>query len=279
MLLIDTDNAAGSPSGDVDDAFAIAALLRSGLPVAAIASVAGNTSEAGADRNNRALGELCGYDGRYLRGVQAGDVPDRIDRAGGLWRNGPVRFLALGPLTNLAALLAARPAISEVVLVGGNLTSRGRFPPWWPHEFNLTKDPAATRAVFASDLPLTIVPLDVARRLRIGPGELKGLPSELGKFLRRHSARWARRSLLIRGSRRFPVFDLAAAAYAIDPALAAVEETRARLHRNLWLEFGRGERRLRVVRDLDLDGIWRLFDRLVSGRPVGGAAPAQPPRS
>lgn len=267
--IIDTDNAAGSPSGDVDDAFAIAALLHSSLPVSALSSVAGNTTEAWADRNNRALGKLCRYGGRYLRGVQAGDVPDWIDRAAELWRDGPVRFLALGPLTNLAALLPARPAISEVVLVGGNLTSRGRFPPWWPHEFNLTKNPAATRAVFASALPLTIVPLDVARRLRIGPGEIKALPGELGEFLRRHCARWARRSLLIRGSRRFPVFDLAAAAYAIEPTLASVEETQGRLHSNLWIEFGRGERRLRVVRDLDLEGVWRLFDRLVSGRSAG----------
>ncbi|MBW8875986.1 MAG: nucleoside hydrolase [Acidobacteria bacterium] len=276
MLLIDTDNAAGSPSGDVDDAFALAALLRSGLPVAALASVAGNTSEAQADRNNRVLGSLCGYRGPYLRGVQAGEVPDRIDRAGELWRGGPHRFIALGPLTNLAAVLAARPAISEIVLVGGNLTSRGRFPPWWPHEFNLTKDPAATRAVFASDLPLTVVPLDVARRLRIGPREMSGLPGELGDFLRRHAARWARRSLLVRGSRRFPVFDLAAAACAIDPALVTVEETRARLHRNLWVEFGRGERRLRMVRDLAPAAVWRLFADLVSGRRAGDAALPQP---
>src|SRR3954451_12387601 len=264
MHLIDTDNAAGAPSGDVDDAFAIAALLRSGLSVAAISSVAGNTSEPWADRNNRVLGELCGYGGRYLRGVQAGDVPDRIDRAGDLWRDGPIRYLALGPLTNLAALPPARPAISEVVLVGGNRTSRGRFPPWWPHEFNLTKDPEATRAVFASDLPLTVVPLDVARRLRIGPGELEALPGALGEFLRRHAARWARRSLLVRGSRRFPVFDLAAAAYAIDPALASVEESQGRLHRNLWIEFGRGDRRVRGVRALDLDGIWWLFGGLIN---------------
>src|SRR5215210_747606 len=90
MLLIDTDNAAGSPRGDVDDAFAIAALLRSGLPVAALSSVAGNTSEALADRNNRTLGALCGYGGSYLRGVQAGDVPDRIDRAD---LGGPLRFV------------------------------------------------------------------------------------------------------------------------------------------------------------------------------------------
>ncbi|MEA2601442.1 MAG: hypothetical protein QOF89_2434 [Acidobacteriota bacterium] len=277
-LLIDTDNAAGSPMGDVDDAFALAALLRSGVPVAAISSVGGNTSEARADANNRVLGELCGYRGPYLRGVEAGEVPDRIDRAD-LWTTGgPFRFLALGPLTNLAAALDRRAAISEAVLVGGNLSSRGRFPPWWPHEFNLTKDPDATRAVFASDLPLTVVPLDVARRLRIGPRELASLPGEMGEILRRHAARWVRRSLLIRGSRRFPVFDLAAAAYAIDPVLVTVEEIRVRLHRNLWIEFGRGERPLKVVRDLDAEAIWRLFAGLLSGRPAAGAALPRPPR-
>jgi inosine-uridine nucleoside N-ribohydrolase len=261
MLLIDSDNAAGSPRGDVDDAFAIAALLRSGLPVAALASVGGNTSEERAARNNRTLGELCGYAGPYLRGVQAGDVPDRIDRAG-FWERGPLRFLALGPLTNLAAVLDRGPMISEAVLVGSNLTSRGRFPPWWPHEFNLTKDPAATRAVFASDLPLTLIPLDVARRLRIGPRELRRFQGPLGDFLRRSSVRWSRRSLFRRGSRRFPVFDLAAAAYAIDPSLMALEESRVRLHGNLWVEYGAGERRVRVVRDLDSSTIRENINRL-----------------
>ncbi|MFL6264159.1 MAG: nucleoside hydrolase [Thermoanaerobaculia bacterium] len=258
MLLIDSDNAAGSPRGDVDDAFAIAALLRSGLPVAALASVGGNTSEERAARNNRALGSLCEYSGPYLRGVQAGEVPDRIDRAG-LWEEEPLRFLALGPLTNLAAVLDRR--ISEAVLVGSNLTSRGRFPPWWPHEFNLTKDPAATRAVFASELPLTLIPLDVARKLKIGPRELRALEGPLGDFLRRCSVRWSRRSLLRRGSRRFPVFDLAAAAYVLDPSLVTVEETRARLHPNLWVELGRSGRWVRVVRDFAARVIWGRFIR------------------
>ncbi len=277
MLLIDSDNAAGSPRGDVDDAFAIAALLRGGLPVAALASVAGNTEEAAADRNNRTLGALCGYAGRYLRGVRAGEVGDigdaaeRIDRAAELWTGGtggPLTFLALGPLTNLAAVLA-RPergaAIAEAVLVGSNLTSRGRFPPFWPHEFNLTKDGAATRAVFASDLPLTLIPLDVARRLRAGPRDLAELPGALGDFLRRHAARWSRRSRLLRGSPRFPVFDLAAAAYAAAPHLLEVTEGRARLHPNLWVEHGAGERRLRVARDLDAEGVWRWFTALLAG--------------
>ncbi|HEV8583087.1 MAG TPA: nucleoside hydrolase [Thermoanaerobaculia bacterium] len=263
-LLIDTDNAAGSPSGDVDDAFAVAALLRSGLPVAGVSSVGGNTSEEQADRNNRVLGELCGYTGPYMRGVQAGDVPDRIDRIEGPWTAGPIRFVALGPLTNLAALMG-KAAISEAILVGSNLTSRGRFPPWWPHEFNLTHDREATRAVFASDLPLTIVPLDVARQLRVGPGEMQTLKGELGTFLRRCSVRWTRRSFLVRGSRSFPVFDLAAAACVIDPSLVSVEETRVRLHSNLWIEYGCGDQRLRMIRDLDAKAIWRRLVALVNG--------------
>jgi inosine-uridine nucleoside N-ribohydrolase len=263
MLLIDTDNALGSPRGDVDDGLAIAALLRSGLPVAGIASVSGNTSEERAFRNNQALGALCGYSGPYLRGIDAGSWP--------VWESGTLRVAALGPLTNIASALAARGrlSVSEVVLVGGNASSRGRWPPFWPHEFNLTQDQAATRAVFASDLPLTIVPLDVARRLRVGPREIAELEGPLGDLLRRHSRRWLRRSRLVRWSASFPAFDLVAAAYLIDPASVRVEETRVILHHNARLEFGQGGREVRVVRDLDRERIWRRFVRLVNGVGTG----------
>jgi inosine-uridine nucleoside N-ribohydrolase len=272
VLLIDTDNALGSPCGDVDDGLAIAALLKSGLPIAAIASVSGNTSEERAFRNNQALGALCGYPGPYLRGIDAGSWP--------VWESGTLQVAALGPLTNLAAALAARGglSVSEVVLVGGNTRSRGRWPPFWPHEFNLTKDRAATRAVFASDLPLTVVPLDVARRLRVGPREIAELEGPLGDLLRRHSRRWLRRSRLVRGSASFPAFDLAAAAYLLDPESVKVEETRVILHRNAWVEFGRGKREVRVIRDLDRERIWRRFVGLVNEPPAKApsAAPSEP---
>jgi hypothetical protein len=61
------------------------------------------------------------------------------------------------------------------------------------------------------------------------------------------------------------VFDLAAAAYVIDPSLVSVEETVAHVHANLWIEHGRGDRRLRVIRDLDTEEIWRRFVVLVNG--------------
>ena len=259
MILIDSDNAMGSGLGDVDDGLAVAALLRSGVPIAGLASVGGNTSEAKADRNNRTLGGLCGFAGPYLRGVQAGEVEGRIDR---FRSDDPLRIVALGPLTNVAALLGRR--ISEVILVGSNTSSPGRFPPWWPHEFNLTHDRPAARAVFGSSIPLTIVPLDVAREMRVGKRELKDLRGELGEYLCRQSARWLRRSRLLRWSSTFPVYDLPAALYAIDPSLVEVEETTARVHRNLWIEFGKGGRPVRLVRSFDARELWRTFTGLVS---------------
>jgi inosine-uridine nucleoside N-ribohydrolase len=249
-LVVDTDNALGSRRGDVDDAFALAALLAGHLPVAAVASVGGNTGEAEADRNNRRLGALCGYRGRYLRGVAAGGrgggndaAGERIEQASDLWSGarGPLCYLALGPLTNLAAVLAAwgaPPAIAEVVLVGGNASSRGRFPPWWPHEFNLTQDRGAARAVLASDLPLTLVPLDVARRLQVGPADLAELPGPLGRLLREGSARWLRRARRLHRRDSFAVFDLLAAAAVLDPDCVERAPARVRVHRNLWLELG-----------------------------------------
>ena len=268
-LVIDSDNAMGSRRGDVDDAFAVAALLAGDLPVAAVASVGGNAGEAAADRNNRRLGALCGYRGRYLRGARAGSgAGERIEQAADLWRgdHGPVRYLALGPLTNLAAVLAAAPpGIAEVVLVGGNTRSRGRFPPWWPHEFNLTRDRRAARAVFASGLPLTLVPLDVARRLEVGAPDLAELAGPLGAYLRQGSARWLRRARRLRGRAAFPVFDLLAAACVLDPDCVRLEPARVEAHRNLWLDFaprersGRAWRELLVVRDFDRPRLWRRF--------------------
>jgi inosine-uridine nucleoside N-ribohydrolase len=326
QLVIDTDNALGSRHGDVDDAFAVAALLAGHLPVAAVASVGGNAGEAEADRNNRRLGALCGYRGRYLRGVGAGAPrcnraeararrrpeaapAERIDQAADLWRgdHGPLRYLALGPLTNLAAVLAAAPAggaspaISEVVLVGGNTSSRGRFPPWWPHEFNLTRDKTAARAVFASGLRLTLVPLDVARGLQVGEGrsacdggwcDLAELPGPLGRYLRAGSARWLRRARWLRGRPSFAAYDLLAAACVLDPDCVTREPARVRVHRNLWLEIdpaGKAGiakwpagawRALQVVRAFDRALLWRRFveriaaagDQLTMGSGAAAAA-------
>jgi purine nucleosidase len=69
----------------------------------------------------------------------------------------PVTLLPLGPLTNIARLLAAapelRPRIAEIALMGGTAAA----------EFNVACDPEAAAQVFASGLPIRMFGLDIGR--------------------------------------------------------------------------------------------------------------------
>lgn len=89
--------------------------------------------------------------------------------------SGPVAILALGPLTNIAAALAADsgdegpPAgIGPLVIVGGavgvpgNASSDGSDA---AAEWNVAADPQAAAAVLASGLAVTLVPLDASNHL------------------------------------------------------------------------------------------------------------------
>ena len=240
-LWIDSDNGLGSPRGDVDDAFAIAALLCSGAEVAGLSSCAGNTSEPLAYANNVRLAQLLGWPGPVVRQPALRDFPGRI--------------MALGPLTNVAGARAA----SEILIVGGNSVSRGRWPPFWPYEFNLTRDRRAALEVFHSGVPLTIFPLNVARRLTIQAEELDGIPGPLGHALRGGSTRWFTHLRRARLTRHFPVYDLAAALYALDADGFTLERTTAEMRPNTALAFGRGSRPVTLCTALDRDRLWQRF--------------------
>ncbi len=241
-LFIDSDNAMGSPSGDVDDGLALAALIRSGAPISAIASVAGNTSEPLAWDNNRALSELLHCDAPLLR---APETASRLADFEG-------RVVGLGPLTNVTA---ARRA-SEIIVVGGNFTSPGLWPPLWPFEFNLTKDRAAARAVFASDRPLTIFPLDVARQMTITENDLALVDGPLGDYFRTHARRWFTHLRRVRFTDRFPVYDLLAALYAIEDVGFEWLETKASMNRLTAMRFGSGHRPVNVCVAIDRNALW-----------------------
>ena len=251
MIFIDTDNALGSPSGDVDDAYAIAALIRSGIQIDGIATVAGNTTERQAYANTEDLAAMLDYRAPVLRS----------DEARQLLRSYPGRIVALGPLTNVAGARAA----SEIILVGGYLRTAGRWPPLWPHEFNLTHDRVSALEVFRSGLPLTIFPLDVARTLYVRRGDLDLLAGPLGEYLRSGTQRWFRHLRMVRFSGKFGIYDLAAAMYLIDPEGFTIIETEAEMRPNTFLEFRRGTRPVRVCTALDRDRLWQRFLQLANG--------------
>ncbi|RUM09121.1 nucleoside hydrolase [Rhizobium chutanense] len=87
-----------------------------------------------------------------------------------LERDGPHRILALGPLTNVAAVALARPdlaaRISDLVWMGGGVTSGNHTA---SAEFNALADPEALAIVIAHGLPLRMVDLDLCRKVLARP--------------------------------------------------------------------------------------------------------------
>ncbi len=75
---------------------------------------------------------------------------------------GTVTLCALGPLTNVALALTREPRIASriarIVAMGGGFFEGGNVTP--AAEFNIFVDPHAARLVFASQIPLTLIPLD-----------------------------------------------------------------------------------------------------------------------
>ena len=82
---------------------------------------------------------------------------------------GTVTLCPLGPLTNIATALARAPDImaraKRIVLMGGAYFEVGNITP--AAEFNIYVDPEAAQAVFASGIPLTVLPLDVTHKALI----------------------------------------------------------------------------------------------------------------
>ena len=89
----------------------------------------------------------------------------------------PVRILALGGLTNLAALHDSRAsldALEEIVMMGGafevpgNVFNSGEFvSPTDDAEWNLFVDPLAAQRVFGLGRPMLVVPLDATNKVPI----------------------------------------------------------------------------------------------------------------
>jgi pyrimidine-specific ribonucleoside hydrolase len=93
--------------------------------------------------------------------------------------NDRVSIVALGPLTNVAEVLQARPEIAGkidsiyvmggAVNVAGNVGAEAEIDN--PHaEWNFYIDPAAADIVFESGVPVTLVPLDATREVPVTRG-------------------------------------------------------------------------------------------------------------
>jgi inosine-uridine nucleoside N-ribohydrolase len=242
---IDTDVSIGSPFREVDDAYALVLAFHSPeLRVVGISASYGNADSARATRVAQEMTERFGPPAVHVSaGAKSPDDRGRQTEASEALANaltkGPLTYLALGPLTNLAALAELHPnlahRIRRAIIVGGQPEGTSlRFGPkksFSIHDANVFKDPRAAAVVLASQMPITLAPASTAAKLLITEKELRDLEGRTGaaNYLARRSKVWLWFWTHIVGTKGGPIFDALAVAAAAKPALISTDRRYARL--------------------------------------------------
>jgi inosine-uridine nucleoside N-ribohydrolase len=148
---------------------------------------------------------------------------------------GPLTVVALGPLTNLAAVLAERPAlrsrVARLVAVMGRRPGHIFHPAEGAHagtlfghgpvfrDFNFAMDARAAAQIVALNLPTSLIPYDAARGVEITAGDLDRLAESGGTtaWVAERARPWLGYWNEDIGRRGFYPFDLLAAAYVVEP--------------------------------------------------------------
>jgi inosine-uridine nucleoside N-ribohydrolase len=158
-----------------------------------------------------------------------------------------VVLVPVGPLTNIALLLAIHPGIDKrigrIVLMGGAI-AEGNVTP--AAEFNIWADPEAAHRVFTSGVDVTMIGLDVTHRALLRPehaeqlrgsGHVGEVVAQLYDFYHGHHVR-------MYGWEGSPVHDALAVAHVIRDDLVRTE------HRHVLVDTGPEPGRGRTYVDL-----------------------------
>jgi len=141
---------------------------------------------------------------------------------------GEISIVAIGPLTNVATVLKSDPTIAplikSIVIMGGSL-SGGNITP--AAEFNFYVDPEAARIVFDSGIPLTMVGLDVTRKVIIREEQVRALEAAqtpvsqaAGKILRANLDRLNKTG----NANGFAMHDPLTVAQLIEPSVVTLKD-------------------------------------------------------
>jgi inosine-uridine nucleoside N-ribohydrolase len=182
--------------------------------------------------------------------------------------NGAVTLVPIGPLTNVALLLALHPDArpERIVLMGGAI-AEGNVTP--AAEFNIWCDPEAAARVFASGIDVTMIGLDITHKALFTAAHVERLEGRVGQMvteLLRFYGEFHRKVYRFDGS---PIHDAVAVAQVIRPDLIDIEHLnteidveselcRGRTVIDVWRRSGR-EPNSHVGVDIDADGFLDLL--------------------
>jgi len=279
-IIIDTDI-----GDDVDDAFAIALALRSPeLGILGITTTFGDT-ETRAKLVDRMLGEVNRLDipvavgsptrtppndhftqRRYAEGAHFARVshPKAVDFILEQIRRypGQITLVAIGPLMNVGAVIDRDPEtfrkLRRVVLMGGSIYrgygDMGYFPPHGPQaEWNIVNDIPSAQKLFASGVPLYVMPLDSTQlkldEVRRAILFQSGTPLTDALTLLYHE--W--------GQETPTLFDVMTVAYILNPKLCPVQAMRIRVDDEGFTRPESGAPNAQVCLESDAEAFFRLY--------------------
>ncbi|MBE3519799.1 MAG: nucleoside hydrolase [Firmicutes bacterium] len=171
---------------------------------------------------------------------------------------GDICLLTLGPLSNIAVALAKDRSITreirEIYMMAG--TCRGRGNTTAASEFNVYTDPEAAAIVFASGVPITVVPWETCVDTMFGPDvveEIRKIETTVGRTFAKAMEFAVKKTLASTGREGVVLCDLLAACAAIDPSVVLESE--------------------KVLMRVETGGVYSRGFTMVDGRPNRGVQP------
>lgn len=182
--------------------------------------------------------------------------------------------IATGPLTNLARAISRDPGITkkikDIYVMGGAVFVDGNVT---PHaEFNFYSDPDAADYVLNSEVAVTLISLDVTRKINVTGEHLeffqrsKTMLAEFVTGIIRYSIDSHRK---FRGAAGAHLHDPLAVAIAAAPQIGQYEQLSLSVNRSDkpgMVKVKEGVKNIRFVRDVDADGFLKLFLKRIGGR-------------
>lgn len=192
---------------------------------------------------------------------------------------GTVTLCPLGPLTNIATAFMRAPDIidrvQEIVLMGGAYFEVGNITP--AAEFNIYVDPEAAEIVFKSNVPLTVMPLDVTHKVLTTKPRVQAfrdLGTEAGRMVAEWTDFFERFDKEKYGSDGAPLHDPCVIAWLLQPGLFSGRKINVEIETTSELTLGmtvadwwgvtdRAPNAL-FIGDVDADGFFALLTDRIS---------------
>lgn len=187
---------------------------------------------------------------------------------------GDITVVTTGPMTNLAMAMRMEPnivpKIKQIVLMGGAIANGNVSP---AAEFNIMADAEAAYVCFTSGRPMTMVGLDVTRKVLCYPeivermGRIGNRASKLFVDLMGHFCKTQKEVFGWEGG---PLHDPVTIAYLIDPSVLKVKPMNVRIDIRSTESYGRTNcdpfdylhlpHTADVAMDIDVERFWDIIE-------------------